>query len=145
MNMNIKPITTALLLVALAALSGCDEHVEYKSEELNFDIEQDLQTALQKNQMPQLAARLNCTSCHALGRRVYGPAWKEVGKRYRNVATFEYQGKSYPLVEGLVQKVSHGGTGNWGTEQMPAIDPSGAKHEQIEKLVRFILETGKRP
>lgn len=144
MKMNPKLIKTALLLATLAALPGCDEKVEYKEEALNFDIEQDLQSALQKNQMPQLAARLNCTACHAMSTRVYGPAWKDVGKRYQNAVAFAYQGRTYPLVEGLVQKVSHGGSGNWGSGQMPAIDPSGAKRDQIEKLVRFILEAGKQ-
>jgi hypothetical protein len=31
------------------------------------------------------------------------------GKRYQNAANNEYQGRRYPLTEGLVQKVSHGG------------------------------------
>ncbi len=136
----IKP----LLLLAALALGGCEEHVDYKDDGLNFDVEQDLQTALQKGQMPMLAARLGCPACHAIDHRVVGPAWQQVGKRYQNATTFQYNGKTYPLVEGLVQKISHGGSGNWGTEQMPGFDPSGSKREQLEKLVRFILELGKR-
>lgn len=141
--MNRKPICTALLLIALAALGGCEEKVDYSNEGLDFDIDRDIQNALEKNQMPQLAVRLNCTGCHDLERKIIGPPWKQVGRRYQNSATFEYQGKTYPLVDGLVQKISHGGAGHWGVREMPAIDPSEAKREQIKKLVHFILETGK--
>ena len=34
-----------------------------------------------------------------------------------------FQGKEYPLVEGLMMKVSNGGSGNWGTVPMIANDP----------------------
>ncbi len=145
MIMKPKPIKTLVLLIALAWLAGCDEKIDYKKEEsLNFDVDQDIQNALQQNQMPQLAVKLGCNNCHAPDHRIVGPAWKDVGKRYQNVATYEYQGKSYPLAEGLVAKISHGGSGNWGVEAMPAIDPSGSRHAQLEKLVGFILELGKR-
>ncbi|HEY5994010.1 MAG TPA: c-type cytochrome [Gallionellaceae bacterium] len=142
--MNARLTQIIFALIALACLAGCDEHVDYKDEGLNFDVDKDLKTALEHNKMPQLAVRLHCTACHELERKIVGPSWKQVGSRYQNSATFEYQGKTYPLVEGLVEKISHGGAGHWGTREMPAIDPSGAKHEQIEKLVRFILEAGKR-
>ncbi len=143
--MKPKLIKTLLLLIALAWLAGCEEKVDYKKEEsLDFDVDKDLQSALQQNRMPQLAVRLGCNNCHAPDHRIVGPAWKEVGKRYRNAATFEYQGKSYPLAEGLVEKISHGGSGNWGVEAMPAVDPGGSKHALLAKLVGFILELGKR-
>ena len=137
-------IKTVLLLIALAGLAGCDEQVDYKNGGLNFDVDKDLQTALQQNKMPMLATRLGCTACHAIDHKLVGPAWKEVGKRYQNAATFEYQGKSYPVTEGLVQKISHGGSGHWGVELMPAMDPGNSQHALIEKLVGFILEAGKR-
>ncbi len=139
-----RKLRVLMLIAACAGLGGCEERVDYGNEGLNFDIEKDLQTAVQKNQMPMLAARLGCTNCHAIDHKLVGPAWQQIGKHYQNAATFEYNGKSYPLTEGLVQKVSHGGSGNWGVEQMPGVDPSGSKHALIEKLVGFILELGKR-
>lgn len=142
--MKPKLIKTLMLLIALAWLTGCEEQVNYKDEGLNFDVDQDLQSALQQNHMPQLAARLGCIACHTLDHRAFGPSWKEVGTRYRNATTYEYQSKRYPLTAGLVEKISHGGSGNWGEEQMPAIDPSGSKHAQLEKLVGFMLALGKR-
>ena len=84
--------------------------------------------------MPQLARELNCTSC---------PAWKDVAARYKGATTFKYNGKEYPLVDGLVMKVSQGGVGNWGSMPMPANDPSGSKKAEIEQLVKFMLSLTK--
>lgn len=142
--MKSKFIKTALLLITLAALAGCEEHVDYKDNGLNFDIDKDIKSALQQKRMPLLAVRLGCNACHAINGKLVGPAWEAVGKRYAGATTYTYNGKSYPIVEGLVQKVSHGGTGNWGVEKMPALDPSGEKHDHIEKLVNFILALGKQ-
>ena len=93
--------------------------------------------------MPQLARELNCTSCHTIEFRRVGPAWKDIAARYRGATTFKYNGKDYPLVEGLVMKVSRGGSGNWGTTLMPANDPSFSKKAEIEQLVKFILGLAK--
>lgn len=89
--------------------------------------------------MPPLAKEMNCVACHAIDKKVVGPSWADVSKKYKNVAEFEYNGKQYPMVEGLVLKVSKGGSGHWGTMPMPANDPSGAKKDKIEQLVKFIL------
>lgn len=137
-------IKAVLPFIAVAMLAGCEEHVDYKDDGMNFDIDKDMQTALKHKRMPLLAVRLGCNGCHAIDRKMVGPAWEAVGKRYAGATTFKYKGKSYPLVEGLVQKVSHGGTGNWGVEKMPALDPTGQKHDHIQKLVEFILALGKR-
>jgi cytochrome c len=87
--------------------------------------------------MPELAKKLNCTACHAVDRKIVGPAWKDVAKKYHGQTKYTYNGKEYPLIEGLVMKVSKGGSGNWGTMPMPANDPSGSKQAQITELVNF--------
>ena len=90
-------------------------------------------------EMPPLAKKLNCTACHAIDRKVVGPAWRDVAKRYtgKGVTKFTYNGKEYPLIEGLVMKVSKGGSGNWGTMPMPANDAAGTKQAEITELVKF--------
>ncbi|HEY5995024.1 MAG TPA: c-type cytochrome, partial [Gallionellaceae bacterium] len=55
--------------------------------------------------MPPEAKELNCVACHAIDKKVVGPAWAEVGKKYNGATEFDYNGKKYPLVEGLVMKV----------------------------------------
>lgn len=94
-------------------------------------------------EMPPLAKELNCVACHAIDKKIVGPAWADVSNKYKGAAKFEFNGKEYPLVEGLVMKVSKGGSGHWGTMPMPANDPSGAKKEKIEELVHFVLGLAK--
>jgi cytochrome c len=94
-------------------------------------------------EMPAEAKELNCVACHSIEKKVVGPAWADVSKKYNGAAEFDYNGKKYPLVEGLVMKVSKGGSGHWGSMPMPANDPTGAKKEKIEKLVHFVLDLSK--
>jgi cytochrome c len=89
--------------------------------------------------MPAEVKQLQCLSCHAVNHKVIGPAWRDVSKKYKGAKNFEYNGKQYPLFEGLVMKVSKGGSGNWGTFPMPANDPTGSKKDKIEKMVKFVL------
>ncbi len=93
--------------------------------------------------MPPEATELNCIACHKIETRLVGPAWMDVSKKYKGAKEFEYKGKTYPLEEGLVMKVSKGGSGHWGTMPMPANDPAGNKKDKIEKLVRFVLSLAK--
>ncbi len=97
-------------------------------------------------EMPPLAHELNCVACHAIDHRVVGPAWRDVANRYTGsgVTTYTYQGKVYPLLDGLVMKVSKGGGGNWGTMPMPANDPTGVKREKIIELLKFEQSLAKR-
>lgn len=94
-------------------------------------------------QMPPLAKELNCTTCHAIDHKIVGPAWKDVSRRYKDAGTFNYNGRNYPLVEGLIMKVSRGGHGHWGSMPMPANDPTGAKKDKINELVHFVLSLAK--
>jgi cytochrome c len=94
-------------------------------------------TAAPAIEMPALAKKLNCTVCHSVYRKVVGPAWIDIAKKYHGQTKYTYNGKEYPLIEGLVMKVSKGGSGNWGTMPMPANDPSGNRQAEITELVNF--------
>ncbi|WP_455208626.1 c-type cytochrome [Kaarinaea lacus] len=80
-----------------------------------------------------LARKSGCLACHAVDKKVVGPAWKDVAKRYANNAGARAQ---------LIEKVSKGGKGNWtdvvGTAAMPPYYPRVSK-ENIEALVDFVL------
>jgi len=93
--------------------------------------------------MPPEVKQLMCLSCHAVDRKVIGPAWRDVGKKYKGAKYFDYNGKQYPLVEGLVKKISNGsrvGTGNnWGDMPMPAEDPTGTKQNKIRIMIKYVL------
>jgi len=85
-------------------------------------------------EMPELAKKNGCTACHAIDKKVVGPAWQDVANKYKGVAGIE---------EKLIVKVSKGGSGNWGTVPMIANDPTGAKQPQIKELVEFVLGLAK--
>ena len=101
--------------------------------------------------MPPLAKKDGCTACHAIDHKVVGPAWMDVAKKYKGATKYKYSNngsnapdaKEYPLVEGLMIKVSKGGHGNWGTAAMIPNDPAGKKQADIKELVEFELSLAK--
>ena len=94
-------------------------------------------------EMPDLAKKNGCTACHSIDKKVVGPAWMDVSKKYKDAKTYSFGGKDYPLEEGLMMKVSKGGSGNWGSVPMIANDPNGAKQGDIKQLVEFVLGLAK--
>lgn len=79
-----------------------------------------------------LAKKSGCLACHAIDKKIVGPAWKDVATRYK--------GKDSKA--DLIKKVKAGGKGSW-TEvtrgvPMPPYSPR-VSDENIEKLVDFIL------
>ncbi len=84
--------------------------------------------------MPAIAKKNNCTACHAIDKKVVGPAWMDVSKKYKGDASAEAK---------LITKVSKGGSGVWGSMPMPANDPAGTKQADIKELVQFVLGLAK--
>jgi cytochrome c len=75
-----------------------------------------------------LATSKNCTSCHHPERKLVGPAYKEIAKRYANE----------PLaVAALTTKIQKGGAGVWGVVPMPA-NPQVSEAE-AQKLAAWVL------
>ena len=75
-----------------------------------------------------LAKKHNCFACHAVDKKVVGPAYKDVAAKYRG-------DKSAPAK--LFEKVKKGGAGVWGPVPMP---PNAAVPDaDIKKLVDWIL------
>lgn len=75
-----------------------------------------------------LAKKSNCLSCHAIDKKLIGPAWKDVAVKYRGDTGAEAR---------LMNKVAQGGAGVWGAMPMPA-------HPQLNEaerktLVKFVL------
>lgn len=101
--------------------------------------------------MPDIAKNNGCPVCHAIDKKVFGPAWMDVAKKYKGVTKYKFSkngsyapdAKEYPLVEGLMMKVSQGGHGNWGAAAMIPNDPTGSKQPAIKELVTFILNLAK--
>jgi cytochrome c len=74
-----------------------------------------------------LLKKNNCMACHAVDKKVVGPAYKDVAAKYKGQA----------VTDRLAAKIRAGGSGVWGTMPMPA-------HPQVseadaKKMAAWIL------
>ena len=76
-----------------------------------------------------LAQKSGCLACHAIDKKVLGPALKDVAAKYKGDKSAEAK---------LVAKVKAGGSGVWGPMPMPANSPQ-VKDEDIKSIVQWIL------
>ncbi len=58
-----------------------------------------------------LATTKNCMACHAIDKKLVGPAYKEISKKYAG---------QIDAVDKLANKITKGGSGAWGVIPMPA-------------------------
>ena len=75
-----------------------------------------------------LAKAKNCMSCHAIGSKLVGPAYKDVAAKYAGQKGAE---------DKLTAKVMKGGSGAWGAVPMPA-NPQVSEAE-ARTLVKWVL------
>ena len=75
-----------------------------------------------------LLKKYNCVACHAADKKVVGPAYKDVAKKYAGNPTAEAT---------LTKKVKAGGAGVWGPIPMPP-HPQVPEND-IQQLVKYIL------
>jgi cytochrome c len=69
-----------------------------------------------------------CTACHAIDKKMVGPAYKDVAAKYRGQKDAEAK---------LVEKVKKGGVGVWGQVPMPP-NPN-VSDADAKALVSWIL------
>lgn len=75
-----------------------------------------------------LAQKNACLACHGVDKKIVGPAYKEVAKKYAGDKTAKAK---------LVAKVKAGGKGVWGEIPMP---PNPAvKEEDASKIIDWVL------
>ncbi|MBL0141909.1 MAG: c-type cytochrome [Betaproteobacteria bacterium] len=78
----------------------------------------------------ELATKSACTACHAVDKKLVGPAYKDVAAKY----------KGNPKAEAmLIEKVKKGGVGTWG--QVPMPPNANVKDADIATLVKWVLAT----
>jgi len=76
----------------------------------------------------ELAKKNACTACHAIDKKLVGPAYKDVAAKYKGNA------KAQAMLE---EKVKKGGVGNWG--QVPMPPNASVKDEDVKTLVKWVL------
>ena len=77
----------------------------------------------------QLANASDCSSCHAAARKVVGPAYNEIAKKYA--------GQQPGVADSLARRIREGGAGNWGDIVMPP--HSDLMDAQLKEIVQWIL------
>lgn len=106
MRMNLKHITLAL--ATLAACSGAH--------------------ALDAAAAKALATKNNCMGCHAVERKVVGPAYKAVVAKYQGQAD---------AADKVAARIKSGGAGQYGPVPMPAYP--NLKPEELKLLAAWVL------
>ena len=75
-----------------------------------------------------LAKSKNCMACHAVDKKLVGPAYKDVAKKYAGQAD---------AADKLATKIIKGGSGAWGAIPMPA-NPT-VNEADAKKLATWVL------
>jgi cytochrome c len=75
-----------------------------------------------------LATSKNCMACHAIDKKVVGPAYKDVAKKYAG------DPKAAAM---LATKIMKGGSGAWGPVPMPA--NAQVNDAEAKKLAAWVL------
>jgi cytochrome c len=75
-----------------------------------------------------LARSKNCMACHAVDKKLVGPAYKDIAKRYAGDAK---------AADALAIKIVKGGSGVWGAIPMPA-NPQVSEAD-AKKLAAWVL------
>jgi cytochrome c551/c552 len=79
--------------------------------------------------LPELLGKNACTACHAVDRKVVGPALKDVAAKYRSDKGAHAK---------LAARIRTGGSGAWGSMPMPP--QPGLNEEDLRLIVKQILE-----
>jgi len=83
--------------------------------------------AVDKDKAAQLATKYNCAACHTVDKKVVGPGYKEIAKKYAGDKS---------ALQKLEHKVKNGGGGVWGAVPMP---PNNVPDADIKTMVEWIL------
>lgn len=75
-----------------------------------------------------LATAKNCMACHAIDKKLVGPAYKDVAAKYAG---------QKDAVDKLAQKIMKGGSGVWGPVPMPA--NVQVNEAEAKKLAAWVL------
>jgi cytochrome c len=75
----------------------------------------------------KLTAKYNCQACHTVDKKLVGPAFRDIAKKYAGDAT---------AVDKLQAKVKNGSTGVWGSIPMP---PNNVPAADLTSLVQWIV------
>jgi cytochrome c len=88
--------------------------------------------ALDNKAAEELMKKDGCAACHAVDKKIVGPAYQEVAAKYKGDAGAAAK---------LADKVKKGGTGVWG--QIPMPPNAQVSDADVKSLVEWILSLKK--
>ena len=80
----------------------------------------------------EIASKNACMGCHAVDKKVVGPAYKDIAAKYKGQAD---------AVDKLAKKVKNGGSGVWGPIPMPK--NASISEADAKTVVKWILDGAK--
>ena len=80
----------------------------------------------------ELAQKNACLACHAVDKKMVGPAYQEIAKKYAGQKDAE---------AALARSIKAGGSGKWGPVPMPA--QGGLSDDDAKVLAAWILQGAK--
>ena len=112
-----------LAILTLASFSKLDSDKKY-IKKTNIEV--------QSNDGEKLIAKSDCVGCHKLDKKLIGPSYVEIAKKYPN---------NDKNVNYLAGKIIKGGSGVWGS--MPMSAHSSLKKEEAKSMATYILSLKK--
>jgi cytochrome c len=88
---------------------------------------------IQSSDGEKLIAKLDCVGCHKLDKKLIGPSYLEISKKYEN---------NDKNINYLSNKIIKGGSGVWGAVPMAA--HSSLKKEEAKSMATYILSLNKK-
>jgi cytochrome c len=109
----------SLGVMTLASFSAIDSDKKYIKRSTILE---------QSNDGERLIAKSDCVGCHKLDKKMIGPSYVEIAKKYPN---------NDKNVNYLAGKIIKGGAGVWGTIPMSA--HASLKKEDAKSMAQYIL------
>lgn len=91
-------------------------------------------TSLPAHANLELAQKNACTACHAVDKKLVGPAYKDVAKKYAD---------QKDAVAVLSESIRKGGMGKWGSIPMPA--QPALSDADLKTLATWVMGGAKQP
>ncbi len=120
-------IVFGVSVIAFACGSSDDQKAAEKKEDTVATT-----PPVQSDRGLELIAASDCMGCHAIDKKLIGPAYQDVAQKYENTPA---------IIDTLVNKVRNGGQGNWGTIPMaphPTLSEADAR-----EMVLYIMSLKK--
>lgn len=115
-------VITAMATLAFISCGGGDA----KKSEQQAEVAKQADPALEEKALELIGSK-GCTACHAIDKKLIGPSYIDVSKKYEATEA---------IIDTLAYKVINGGKGVWGEVPMTA---NNVTPEEAKLAVTYIL------